>query len=75
MQVPEVIQSGTLPYVILDCDYDLSEKEGTQVDIKWFFNDDPQPFFQWLPGRPPQAIGELFKNRLDLSYAVEGGDR
>jgi hypothetical protein len=37
-----------------------------QVDVKWFFRDDPQPFFQWLPGRPPQAIGELFKNRIDL---------
>ena len=36
------------------------------VDVKWFFRDDPQPFFQWLPGRPPQAIGQLFKNRIDL---------
>jgi hypothetical protein len=75
MQVPGVVESGSLPYVILDCDYDLAESEGTQVDVKWFFRDDPQPFFQWLPGRPPQAIGELFKNRLDLSYAVEGSDR
>ena len=29
-------------------------------------------WFQWLPGRPPQAIGELFENgRLDLSYEVD----
>ncbi len=40
-----------------------------QVDVKWFFRDDPQPFFQWLPGRPPQAIGELFRNRIDLVRA------
>ena len=75
MRVPSVIESGKEPYVILDCDYDLSEREGRQVDVKWFFRDDPQPFFQWLPGRPPQAIGELFRNRIDLTYEVAGGDR
>ena len=31
MRVPPVIQSGSTPFVILDCDYDLSETEGTQV--------------------------------------------
>ncbi len=75
MQVPKVVESGTLPFVILDCNYDMAAAEGNQVDVKWFFNDDPQPFYQWIPGRPPQAIGELFKNKLDLNYAVEGGDR
>ena len=77
MRVPSVIESGTKSYVILDCDYEISsESEGTQVDVKWFFGSDPEPFFQWLPGRPPQAKGSLFTNgRLDLSYEVEGGDR
>ena len=31
MRVPQVVQSGSTPFVILDCDYDLSETEGTQV--------------------------------------------
>ena len=31
MRVPAVVQSGSTPFVILDCDYDLSEMEGTQV--------------------------------------------
>ena len=48
---------------------------GTQVDVKWFFGNDPQPFFQWLPGRPPQTIGDLFKDRLDLSYEVADSDQ
>ena len=75
MRVPTAIESGSQSHVILDCDYDLSDSEGGQVDVKWFFRDDPQPFFQWLPGRPPQAIGELFENgRLDLSYEVAGGN-
>lgn len=75
MKVPPVLQNGSLPFVILDCDYDLSESEGYQVDVKWFFGSDPQPFYQWLPGRPPQTIGELFKNRIDLNYEVEGSDK
>ena len=94
LRVPPAVESGSQPHVILDCDYDLSETESSQVDVKWYFRDDPQPFFQaskaktivtndvthsnvllwfqWLPGRPPQAIGELFENgRLDLSYEVD----
>ena len=74
MRVPRMIESGSEPHVILDCDYDLRETEGTQVDVKWFFRDDPQPFFQWLPGRPPQTIGDLFQDRLDLTYEVAGSD-
>ena len=45
------------------------------MDVKWFFGNDPQPFFQWLPGRPPQTIGDLFKDRLDLSYEVADSDQ
>ena len=51
MRVPSVIESGSKSHVILDCDYDLSEQEATQVDVKWFFADNPQPFFQWIPGK------------------------
>ena len=76
MRVPAVVESGARPFVILDCDFDLTERERTHLDVKWFFGDDPQPFFQWLPGRrPPQVIGDLFKDRLDLHYHVEGADK
>ena len=76
MVVPRMIESGSQSHVILDCDYDLLDNnEGYQVDVKWFFRDDPQPFFQWLPGRPPQAIGEIFQDRIDLTYEVEGSDQ
>eukprot|EP00095_Tigriopus_kingsejongensis_P006886 maker-scaffold125_size330479-snap-gene-0.13 protein:Tk06886 transcript:maker-scaffold125_size330479-snap-gene-0.13-mRNA-1 annotation:"PREDICTED: uncharacterized protein LOC103514618" len=75
MHVPPVIEVGSHSHIILDCDYDLSEQEARQVDVKWFFNNDPQPFFQWLPGRPPQTVGELFRNRLDLTYSVQGAHK
>ena len=50
MRVPPVVQSGSVDHVILDCNYDVTFKEGKQLDIKWFFGDDHQPFYQWLPG-------------------------
>ena len=75
MRVPESVESGSQSHVILDCDYDLRDStEGLQVDVKWFFRDDPQPFFQWLPGRPPQTIGDIFRDRIDLTYEVGGSD-
>lgn len=36
-----------------------------------FFRDNPQPFFQWIPGRRPQTNGDLFRGRVDLSYEVD----
>lgn len=74
MRVPRMVESGSQPHVILDCDYDLRDTEGTQVDVKWYFRDDPQPFFQWLPGRNPQTIGDLFRDRIDLTYEVANSD-
>ncbi len=74
MRVPKVVESGSLDYVILDCHYDYRQSEASQIDVKWFFGDDPQPFYQWIPGRAPQTIGELFRNRLDLNYAVRSTD-
>ena len=32
MRVPSVVESGKQPHVILDCDYDLTENEGRQVN-------------------------------------------
>ena len=33
MRVPSVLESGSRPYVILDCDYDLNDSEGHQVEF------------------------------------------
>ena len=74
MRLPEVVESGVEDHIILDCLYEYGKSEAAQIDVKWFFGDDPQPFYQWLPGRRPQTIGELFRNRIDLDYEVESDD-
>ena len=38
--------------IILNCDYHFDEEEAQQLEIKWYFNKDPAPFFQWIAGLP-----------------------
>ena len=33
MRVPQMIESGSEPHVVLDCDYDLRDSEGKDVSI------------------------------------------
>ena len=33
MHVPAEVESGSVPFVILDCDYDLAESESNQVRL------------------------------------------
>ena len=59
--------------VVLNCDYDFSDEvEKPQVEIKWYFEDDPVPFYIWVPagGRKPQIIGSLFQDRVDTDYVA-----
>lgn len=71
LSVPKLVELGS-ENVVLDCDYDYDEREKMELDIKWYFNDSHEPFFQWVPGqlKRPQVIGELFARHLDLDYAV-----
>ena len=48
--MPELVELGS-ENVVLDCDYDYDEREKMELDIKWYFNDSPAPFFQWVPGQ------------------------
>ena len=48
--MPKLVELGS-ENVVLDCDYDYDEREKMELDIKWYFNDSPSPFFQWVPGQ------------------------
>ena len=50
LSVPKLVELGS-ENVVLDCDYDYDEREKMELDIKWYFNDSPSPFFQWVPGQ------------------------
>ena len=69
--MPELVELGSED-IVLDCDYDYREDEKYQLDIKWYFNGEHTPFYQWVPGRmaKPQLIGDKFKDHINLDYTV-----
>ncbi len=71
ISAPPPLELGSLNEIVLDCDYDLREDERGQLEIKWYFNKNPAPFLQWIPGggRRPQLISpNPFDGHVDLNY-------
>ena len=71
LSVPEVVELGS-ENILLDCDFDYDAGERVQLDIKWYFNNEPTPFYQWVPEKMsrPQIIGDKFQNHVDLDHEV-----
>ena len=46
LSVPSLVKYGTMGEVFLDCDFDHSEEEEKQLEVKWYHNDEHSPFFQ-----------------------------
>ena len=60
LSVPPSVELGEED-VVLNCDYEYEEREKLQLEVKWYFGDEPTPFFQWLPAKEgqPQIIGQF----------------
>ena len=72
LTVPGVIEEGS-ENVLLDCNFQYNSSEAEQLEVKWYFNQDPAPFCQWIAGKTdtkPQLIGNLFKDKVDLSFTA-----
>ncbi len=67
LEVPRIIENGSVPTVILDCEYTYSDDEETGLVVKWYLNGKPVPVYQWIPPQKPQALGAL-SDRLNLEY-------
>ena len=70
--VPSVVEVGS-ENVLLDCNYNFEPQEASELEVKWYFNEDPAPFLVWIAGRPesrPQVIGSMFEGKIDVSYTV-----
>ena len=70
--VPSVVEVGS-ENVVLDCNYNFDQEEASELEVKWYFNEDPSPFLVWIAGRPdssPQVIGSMFEGKIDVSYTV-----
>lgn len=71
LSVPSMVELGS-ENILLDCDFDYNDTERIQLDIKWYFEDEPSPFYQWVPEQMarPQIIGEKFRQHIDLDHVV-----
>ncbi len=72
---PPPLELGSLDEVVIDCDYELPEAERGQLEMKWYFNGDPSPFLQWIPGggRRPQLITSSYpaiESHIDLDFQI-----
>ena len=72
IDIPAAVEVGS-ENIVLDCPFTYTEKEADNLEVKWYFNESPAPFFQWIAGiedSPPMLIGNLFEDKLDLSYSA-----
>jgi len=70
MAVPEAVEAGSED-IVLDCDFEYTEEEKMQLDIKWYFNNEPEPIYQWIPSQKgPQLISELFRDHVNLDFEI-----
>ena len=75
LSVPTAVENGEAS-VILDCLYSYSKAEAEQLRLRWFYNQNPSPFYQWVAGRKasqPEVIGSMFADKIDLSYMASTG--
>ena len=61
--VPAVVEAGA-EEAVLDCPFTFSQEEEDQLEVRWFFNSSPTPFYQWSPGMGEQ--GPQVKRRVDI---------
>ena len=73
LTVPSMVELGS-ENILLDCDFEYNADERVQLDIKWYFNSEPSPFYTWVPEKMsrPQIIGEKFREHVDVDHVVHG---
>lgn len=67
LKVPYAIKNGSQTAVVLDCDYTFDKESHDGLVVKWFFNQNPAPVYQWILKQNPQDLGVL-KGKLNLDY-------
>ncbi|KAK4875431.1 hypothetical protein RN001_011853 [Aquatica leii] len=66
LQVPEVTHIGNP--VVLDCDYSWEETKDEGLVVKWYFNEEKIPVYQWIFSY--NLLSGILKGRLNLEYSV-----
>lgn len=72
LSVPTWVENGTEDSVLLDCEYAYTERDDSQLVVKWFLNDDPKPIYQWIPELETRHVSQKLRGRLNTDFTVTG---
>lgn len=67
------ITNRSINSLILDCDYHYDSIDEKLV-VRWFYNDSPEPVYQWIPESDSRYVSELLKEYFDMNFQI-GDDR
>ncbi|GFY45921.1 ig-like domain-containing protein [Trichonephila inaurata madagascariensis] len=73
LSVPRWVENGTEKSVTLDCDYIYNEND-IRLVVKWFFEENLEPVYQWIPELGTRHTSGILRDRLDLNYTVNTVD-
>lgn len=75
LNVPDRVENGSVESVILDCVYTMDEDEDKQLVVKWFFNDDPIPIYQWIPELKIRSPSSRLTGKINPNYTIKSGNQ
>ncbi|XP_047739208.1 uncharacterized protein LOC108671593 [Hyalella azteca] len=65
---PSVVVNGSVPLLVLDCQYDAARYDTRGLTVKWYLKNRMRYLvYQWIPNTAPQDLS-ILKGRVDLSY-------
>ena len=64
------MRSGSQAWVELTCTFQHTLSESQQLDLKWYYSEEEEPFLQWVPstGRDPQIKGSRFSSGMTVRH-------
>ena len=67
------MRSGSQAWVELTCTFQYSLSESQQVDLKWYYSEEEEPFLQWVPSisREPQIRGNRFRSGMTVRQQIK----
>lgn len=66
LYVPDVVDSGKAGPFELDCQFRCNATDAKLV-VRWFFNDEIEPFYQWIAEMEDPVVVERFRERLEIN--------
>ncbi|XP_042903431.1 uncharacterized protein [Parasteatoda tepidariorum] len=71
LTIPDFVKNGTEESVLFDCEYSYDKREDEHLVVKWFFEDDPMPVYQWIPKMKSKIYSEKYRVIKDFELDLD----